>query len=316
MEYVIDRRTEARSRAVSTVDDDDDDGLDVESTRERRAIDVEYVVGRRTEARVDGCRRRRRRHAMTRAIDDVVDVEWVSTKSERSNDVRTPARAGEKRRNVDSRTRAEDDVSSERWGEDEDEEDEWVNERAEDDGDERERRARAFDEEFASRSTCVSEEMRRKVSPPATLVLEYWTRDERATEAKRAHIDALDREYGTYGVEEHIERTVLRECDVVLEENMFPYVCAPGVTHRTLWSRQAMDGEAIVRWVSEHLREKFPRVTKWNFDLNENNSVDVPHYHVFTYEPPRCEPVGEEDVDGQAKKRTRRRWDVTERNTR
>ena len=49
---------------------------------------------------------------------------------------------------------------------------------------------------------------------------------------------------------------------------------------------EEMDGEAIVDWTCAWLRENKPNVTEWNFDLNENHSVDVPHYHVFTYEPP------------------------------
>jgi hypothetical protein len=106
---------------------------------------------------------------------------------------------------------------------------------------------------------------------------------------------------------------------------MFPYACPPGVTHRTLWSRERMDGDAIVAWVCSHLRENFPRVTAWNFDLNENNSVDVPHYHVFTYEPPLATPKtptkrrGDDDDEHareiEKTKKTKRtsRWDVTSR---
>jgi hypothetical protein len=155
------------------------------------------------------------------------------------------------------------------------------------------RRRVDFAEEFAARSGCVSKTARASANPPATLALEYWTRSEELTEKKRAHIDKLDDEFGYYGVEEHIERTVLHGADVAIEVNMFPYECPAGVTHHTLWSRKEMDGEEIMAWTCAWLRKHLPRCTKWNFDLNENHSVDVPHYHVFTYEP----PLLDEDVD-------------------
>jgi len=81
---------------------------------------------------------------------------------------------------------------------------------------------------------------------------------------------------------------------------MFPYETPRGVTHMTLWSREAMTEEEIVDWTGAWLRENKPRCVRWNFDMNENNSVDVPHYHVFTYEPP------EEDEDARPAKRRAR----------
>jgi hypothetical protein len=85
-------------------------------------------------------------------------------------------------------------------------------------------------------------------------------------------------------VEDHIEKTVFGndpEGNVVLEENMFPYDCPPGVSHWTLWSREDMKGKEIQEWVSEYLRKHRKDVVEWNYDMNDNCSVDVPHYHVF-----------------------------------
>ena len=130
------------------------------------------------------------------------------------------------------------------------------------------------------------ERERVEAKPPATLKLEYWTRDEETTRKKREHVDRLDDMFGYYGVEDHVERTVLRDADVNIETNMFPYETPRGVTHMTLWSRKEMTGSEIVRWTSAWLRVNRPRCVSWNFDMNENNSVDMPHYHVFTYEPP------------------------------
>lgn len=143
--------------------------------------------------------------------------------------------------------------------------------------------------------------------PPCVLRLEYWMRSEACTERKRRHVEAIDARGGYWGMEEHIERTVFGGCaddddvnssagtpetkpskklDVALEPNMFPYECPPGVTHWTLWSRREMSPAQIVRWTKTWLRTHKPNVTKWNFDMNDNNSVDVPHYHVFLFEPP------------------------------
>ena len=138
-------------------------------------------------------------------------------------------------------------------------------------------------------------------------------RSEACTERKRRPSKAIDARGGNWGMEEHIERTVFGGCDaaddddtssagtitpetkpskkkkldVALEPNMFPYECPPGVTHWTLWSRREMSPAQIVRWTKTWLRAHKPNVTKWNFDMNDNNSVDVPHYHVFLFEPPR-----------------------------
>lgn len=128
--------------------------------------------------------------------------------------------------------------------------------------------------------------------PPCTLPLEYWTRSEECTERKRRHIAALDERGGYWGVEDHIENTVLSDADVALERNMFPYDCPPGITHWTLWSRREMTEAEIVRWCKSWLAERRPKTLRWNYDLNENNSVDVPHYHVFIESPP-----GEETND-------------------
>ena len=91
-------------------------------------------------------------------------------------------------------------------------------------------------------------------------------------------------------MEDHIERTVFAaaDADVVLEPNMFPYDVPPGISHWTLWSREPMSEREIVRWTKAHLAEAKPSVTSWNYDLNDNNSVDVPHYHVFLYEEERA----------------------------
>ena len=130
----------------------------------------------------------------------------------------------------------------------------------------------------------IDEDEKRKERPKCTLRLEYWMRSEEMTAKKREHVAKLDELGGYYGVEDHIEKTVFGNdpgVNVVLEENMFPYDCPPGVSHWTLWSREDMKGEEIQEWVSEYLRKHRKDVVEWNYDMNDNCSVDVPHYHVF-----------------------------------
>ena len=146
----------------------------------------------------------------------------------------------------------------------------------------------------------------RTAGPPCVLQLEYWMRSEECTERKRAHVAAIDEKGGYWGMEDHIEQTVFRaidkltgkeiSTDVKLEANMFPYECPPGVTHWTLWSRHEMSPRQICAWTKTWLRENKPGVTKWNFDMNDNNSVDVPHYHVFLYEPPAISAAGKKQT--------------------
>ena len=122
--------------------------------------------------------------------------------------------------------------------------------------------------------------------PPCDLKLEYWMRSEECTERKRAHVAAIDERGGYWGMEDHIEETVFApHGDVVLERNMFPYETPRGISHWTLWSRSPMEERDIVRWTKAWLLEHLPDALRFNYDLNDNNSIDIPHYHVFIERP-------------------------------
>jgi hypothetical protein len=41
----------------------------------------------------------------------------------------------------------------------------------------------------------------------------------------------------------------------------------------------------IVRWTKTWLTEHLPDAIRFNYDLNDNNSIDIPHYHVFIERP-------------------------------
>jgi hypothetical protein len=150
--------------------------------------------------------------------------------------------------------------------------------------------------------------------PPCVLKLQYWMRSVECTTRKLAHITQIDAEFGYYGMEEHIEKTVFRSSEViaVLERNMFPYECPNGISHHTLWSRKQMTRRELVKWCKREFNSNptFENVTAWNFDMNNNNSVDVPHYHVFILEETteengavngQGETVGEDEADEEAR---------------
>ena len=116
--------------------------------------------------------------------------------------------------------------------------------------------------------------------------MEYWIWSEECTERKRAHVAAIDERGGYWGMEDHIEETVFApHGDVVLERNMFPYETPRGISHWTLWSRSPMEERDIVRWTKAWLLEHLPDALRFNYDLNDNNSIDIPHYHVFIERP-------------------------------
>ena len=113
------------------------------------------------------------------------------------------------------------------------------------------------------------------------LRLEWWERDPECREAKAAHtarIDALfdgDRERVVF-------LTSLKDKDVCLEENMFPYRTPPSVKHFTLWSRREMDHDEVISWVDAWLAKNMPGVKRWQFDDNiGNKSILIYHVHVY-----------------------------------
>lgn len=128
----------------------------------------------------------------------------------------------------------------------------------------------------------------------------FYFLSQECTARKREHIAKIDKLGGYWGMEDHIERTVFCHGDVVLERNMFPYETPAGISHWTLWSRGEMSEKAIVKWTKAWLSKNMPSCVCWNYDMNDNNSIDVPHYHVFIKEP----AVDEEEVEeGEAPSR-------------
>ena len=209
-------------------------------------------------------------------------------KHRRADDARHDARYDDRDRHSDS------DVST-NFGDRAESEDEPEPEPRLDhpDDDRRRRRCRYESDADANGDRTRGTIPRRTLTPaPLHTSPRVLDRSEECTERKRRHIAALDERGGYWGVEDHIENTVLRDADVALERNMFPYDCPPGITHWTLWSRREMTEAEIVRWCKSWLAERRPKTLRWNYDLNENNSVDVPHYHVFIESPP-----GEETND-------------------
>lgn len=137
------------------------------------------------------------------------------------------------------------------------------------------------------------------------LKLEWWERDDESKMAKAAHTRRIDDLFDG-DRETVIFMTTLRDCDVSLEANMFPYSVPSCIRHMTLWSRRAMTHLEIVTWVDQFIAKEYPRCKRWQYDDNlGNNSILIFHVHVFLemepygfeprpsleYFPPHCNQI-------------------------
>lgn len=114
---------------------------------------------------------------------------------------------------------------------------------------------------------------------PRTLPLQYWERTQECLEAKWRHTELIDETYTSR--EDRILQTTLRDLDIVLEPNPFPYDCPKGVHHFTLWCRWDMDELEIEEHVQDWIKNFAPNARRWNYDENESRSIDLFHVHVY-----------------------------------
>lgn len=63
--------------------------------------------------------------------------------------------------------------------------------------------------------------------PPCSLRLSYWKRNAETQQAKDDHVDYL--ETLPFSREELILKTTLRDADIAIEKNMFPYATPPNI---------------------------------------------------------------------------------------
>jgi hypothetical protein len=127
--------------------------------------------------------------------------------------------------------------------------------------------------------------------PPCTLQVDYWKRSEETQLRKDAHVDVIDASPDETR-EDLILRTTLKNADVAVEKNMFPYDCPPGVEHWTLWSRSELSHVEVCSFVEGWAASPdCPRpVAEWNYEENKHRSFDVPHVHCFfRFRPPADE---------------------------
>ncbi len=121
----------------------------------------------------------------------------------------------------------------------------------------------------------------RKTQYLRTLPLEYWPRSEACKEAKWDHMDELDSNPATR--EEHILATTLKDHETIIEPNMFPYDTPYGIEHWTLWSKRKGEWshEEIEEFVYEWILKNKKNVVEWNYDDNDETSIDIFHIHVY-----------------------------------
>jgi len=115
--------------------------------------------------------------------------------------------------------------------------------------------------------------------PPCTLTLEYWKRTPDVQRLKDLHIDRIDANWTSR--EDLILQTTLRDEDVVLERNMFPYDTPANITHYTLWSIDEMSHNEICRFVEHYCQKFLPTAVEWNYEENSHRSIGIPHVHIF-----------------------------------
>jgi len=116
---------------------------------------------------------------------------------------------------------------------------------------------------------------------PKTLEIGYFRRSRALKERKWRHMEYLDACWASR--EEVIRAHVLRAEGVVLEPNMFPYDCPPGVSHWTLWSKDWLSEREVARFVEEWLGVHMPQAVEWNHDDNMSDGLSINLFHLHVY---------------------------------
>eukprot|EP00961_Rhodomonas_salina_P048922 656735-Rhodomonas_salina.1 len=116
---------------------------------------------------------------------------------------------------------------------------------------------------------------------PRTLEIDYYRRSKALKERKYLHMDYLDTCFKSR--EEVILSTVLDQDSIVLEPNMFPYDCPPGVTHWTLWSKDWLTEDGITAFVNNWLSENMSGAIEWNHDDNMSDGLSINLFHIHVY---------------------------------
>jgi hypothetical protein len=130
------------------------------------------------------------------------------------------------------------------------------------------------------------------------LKIEYWERTPEMDERKQDHMDRLD-SCGEWTREEIILSTTLRDVEIAIEPNMFPYETPAGISHWTLWSRkEEVSNKEIEIFVEEFLNRNMPQINAWQYDpsnLFEGMSINLYHVHVYFHEPIPIAPLKVDD---------------------
>ena len=119
-------------------------------------------------------------------------------------------------------------------------------------------------------------------------------RSEECTERKRAHVAAIDERGGADAGGLHRGKVFAPRQRGGTQH--VPLRGPASSSHWTLWSPSPMEERDIVKTDKAWLLEHLPDALRFNYDLNDN-SIDIPHYHVFI-ERPVCDT--DEDERGRA----------------
>lgn len=115
-----------------------------------------------------------------------------------------------------------------------------------------------------------------------TMVVGPWKRNDEVMRAKTARLAWMDRTYNG-DRERYVLERVLRDQDIVMEPNRFPYHMPPDCEHWTIWSREEMSHEGIAEFVEDWMKKRWPdEYVTWNYDDNLGaKTISIWHIHIY-----------------------------------
>merc|ERR1719263_394476 len=83
--------------------------------------------------------------------------------------------------------------------------------------------------------------------------------------------------------ERFVLERVLKNRDVLVEPNRFPYALPPGIAHWTIWSRRDFGHKELCDYIEAWLEARKPHnVVAWNYDDNRGRrTIGIWHVHIY-----------------------------------
>lgn len=109
-----------------------------------------------------------------------------------------------------------------------------------------------------------------------------WKRSDSVMKSKNARLAWMDRTYRGDRARYVLDH-VLKDRDVLLEPNRYPYMLPPDVEHWTIWCTHTMSTRELTEYIERWLDARRPHnVMSWNFDDNRGRkTIHVWHVHIY-----------------------------------